>query len=87
MATVMYPSREPDVSVSEKIRKYPGRYEGRHELNMVAHGIAECLLEKVTQQGRRQEATECVASGYIEDWFEPRMLLVAFFSSLTKVRR
>lgn len=54
---------------------------------MVAHGIAECLLEKVTQQGRRQEATECVASGYIEDWFEPRMLLVAFFSSLTKVRR
>lgn len=59
----------------------------RHELNMVAHGIAECLLEKVTQQGRRQEATECVASGYIEDWFEPRMLLVAFFSSLTKVRR
>jgi hypothetical protein len=30
---MMHPSRGLDMSVSEKIRKYLGGYEARHELN------------------------------------------------------
>jgi hypothetical protein len=50
--------------------------------------LGECscrLLKKAIQRGRRRERTGDVPSGYVEDCFEPRTKLGAFFSSLLVV--
>ena len=38
------------------------------------------MLKKALQQGRRRETTESVPLGYVEDCFDPRTQLEAFFA-------